>query len=673
MTEDQQPASETDAPHDPSRWRSRIAASKRTKREFLADWQTNVDYRRGKPFNTDSDVDRISVNQDWPMTKAKQAQLFSQVPEVVLETDYDEYRSAVYPFGRYLNKQIETCGAAAAMFEMLPDVINKAGIGAICVSYEALTDTAMLPSRNMSHLPKPMQDMALQLGIVKMVPTKRVRDARFRWRRVDPDNLLWPSEFRGSDFNEAPWIGESGKCTWAEGKRWFSLKDEDKERVLSSPEEIDEDVDGVTDSNDVTRENSDHNYVHYDQIFYKRYLYHEGETSFCSIQRVVFVRGITDPAINELWKGQKLSSDGMRYVGSLKFPIQVCTLAFMSDDAVPPSDSSIIRPQVDEKIKSRSQMMLQREHSQPLRWADTNRIDPTVLDQIMNANYNGIVLVQGDGQKILGEVPRAQYPRENWEFDNVINQDLRELSQVGENQSGSISSGETSASEARIVQSNFQTRIGVERGRVTTTFLNCVEVLAGLASLYGTFEVPEVPVEQAQRMQQGWDRQMVGQKMVFSVRPGATILLDAEQEIQRLMRYLNMTAKSGRVDIGESITRITELHGLDPAKNVTPPPQPKPEPPNVSFRFSGEDLQQAMPVAILLESGQGPKPESLQAARTLLSASATPVGGAPPQAPPAPGPAGDTPPGGPPPDLPLPGGANPDYTTMPLVETRREA
>src|SRR5262245_49386092 len=112
-------------------WRARIQDSIEFIRKLTPQWRTNVDYRRMKQFATDDDCDRIQIPFDWAATKAKQAQLFSVVPEVRLTPKAERYARGVPTFAKKLNEIICRARVGTAMDECLPDVINAAGIAAV--------------------------------------------------------------------------------------------------------------------------------------------------------------------------------------------------------------------------------------------------------------------------------------------------------------------------------------------------------------------------------------------------------------------------------------------------------------------------------------------------------------------------------------------------------------
>jgi hypothetical protein len=64
---------------------------------------------------------------------------------------------------------------------------------------------------------------------------------------------------------------------------------------------------------------------------------------------------------------------------------------------------------------------------------------------------------------------------------------------------------------------------------------------------------------------------------------------------------------------------IWQLHGFDPAKLTQAPPPPNPDKPNISYRFSGDDLLNPMAVALLTKSGIQIGPDDIKAAATMIA------------------------------------------------------
>jgi hypothetical protein len=677
---------------DVSMWRSNMSRCRRVRRDLVVEWSENIDRRRGKLFDTDSDEDRIAVPLDWSATKAKQAMLFSQVPEARLKAKHKAYAGAVPTFGRKLNETLGLAEVGTAMDECVPDCINASGIAAVIVSFETLSVTKDYTS-NLQTPPAAAPGAppagpggamaAMAPGAPPAPPTAGAlpgavpapgappapapiqvpfaTDKRFTIERISPADLLWDVAFAGSNFNKSGWIGRDGRMPWAVALRVFGRSEEnpngltqaDKTSVCGQDKRTS--IDMLTHGDEKDRFRTP-NLVNYQEIFYRRYLFHEDETSFYAIQRVVFVSGKTEPVIFEEWKGQRRGENDS-IVGSWKFPIQLLTLTYLSDEAIPPSDTAMGRPQVDELCESRTEQMLNRRHSRPMRWFNNNLVAPELVTAFMRGDWQGMLPINGSGERAIGEVARASYPPDNNEQDRVTKADFNETWQTG----GSIGMGGggntqiRSSAEAQATQQNFTTRIGYERGRVAKFFVNIAEVTAGLLALYGDW------TDEEKQAMQGWDLFKLPTSFVYSVRPDSTVLLDSQQRYQRLEGFLNISAKSGMVD---ELPVLTEMAGLaDIDETIVHPPQPKPPTPaTISVRISSAaDLQDPLMVALLIHTGQMPDPSVIaQAKQFIVDAHVPPPPAPPPGMPGAPGaPAPPGGPGGPQPPPPPPGHPGP--------------
>lgn len=687
--------------------RSDIKLSRRKRDEFVNIWQLNVDARRGKGFDTAGDEGRSMVPVDWTITKSKAAQLFSQMPQVRLTPKHEAFAQAVPVFAKIVNDLMTAANTEAVVSEAVVDCINASGIGACVVRYEALTDMVPVAAVDTAIMPPPPspeagaapstlapdatadptagpdatmtpEDASGGSGAPPAAPAtlpmqsvQRTLDARFVVDRISPSDLLWPTRFRLSDWNKSPWLGHTQRAPWPHAKRLLNLRDEDKDKVVGASQNR-----NVTLANkSATEAQTTEEIVEWDEVFYWRYLYDETAPSYDAIQRVVFVQGLDEPQVDEPWKGQEFDAQSGDYVGSCLLPIRVLTLHYISDEAIPPSDSAIIRPQIKELQEGREHMRQQRKHSRPLRWFNVDLVDPTMTHDLIAGTWQGMIPVQGTGDRAMGEIARSTYPAENMEFDRQLKNDIQEAVGVGPNQSASYASGERSASEAQIVQANFQTEIGQQRARVAAFFVSIAEVLAGLWCLYGKIEPTGIGAsigpDGEQRLQQ-WDRQRINQKFVFDVRADSTVRLDAQQLIQQLQSALNMTAQSGFINPKPVIAKIFELNGIDPAEVMVDPTPKGPEPPKIVYTFKGEDLQNPIVLAVINKTGQGPGPQDVQAAQQELQSlmqppqppgvpGAVPGGvGAPPMPPagPGPGPGGQM-------ALPMPGPSGPGAPPVP--------
>lgn len=614
-------------------------------------WQENV-AKRIKSSDT-TPRSEVLVNKDWPVTKAKVTQLYSQTPEVRLtpRIDFPGAQEAVAIFGRELNHTITEIDVGATIEEICTDVVNASGIGGVLVTCDKRTETKQVPEIDPSTLPPDVQ-MSIATGAFQlpMVDVDVVADIQHRCDRISPACLLVPSDFDRSDYDKARWLGYDGEMTWAQATRSLGLSEEQKDEVVGQSQKsrsgsmrtLSADTNRFLDTEVVT----------FTEVYYWRHYYHPEETNFHALQRVVFVDGLDEPVVNEPYAVQKRQEDGT-LIGVKKNPIRVLTLTYISDDCLPPSDSTILRPSVSELEQSRKDMSDQRKFSKPFRWGDGNRISANTRAKIDQGDFQGFIWTNGPGDRAVGEVARAAFPPEKYELDAIINNEITELAQVGTNQAGAFSSGERSAREAGIIEKNFQRRVGMEQDKVQKFLLGIAEVMAGHIAMYGTFELPD---------QLGATRESLANAFAYSVRADSTIRKDADDQIERIAKGLNLTAQSGYVNPKDPVTQIWELLGQDASKIVIDPQPKEPEPIKVSVS-KAEDLNDPLFLAMLMRTKQGPLPIDVVASikllkQTMLGMLPTPVSQPPSE------PSGD--------GIQRPGITNAEWETAPRIERRSE-
>jgi len=643
--------------------RSIVETCKTYRRKLVENWSISIDYRRGKGFSSESDTEKVTVPLDWSFTKTKQASLFSQVPQIRVNHHPETMMAGpgLHKFESRVNDTLKAAGIEAAMDEVLPDCINASGIGVALVSFESITEDKEVPKMDLSMLPPEIAAQALQTGMldgqpIEMEVVPQVVDKRYVIQRISPSDFIWPLNFVGSDFNQASLIGRSGRIPWAEAAKKYKLTDADKESVLGEDRSV---IDRLTHDIDKDQTQPDQ-MVGFDEIWYKEFQYNEDASSYHTLHHLVYLHGKHEPVVDEPWKGQKIDESG-KVLGARKFPLQVISLAYISDECIPPSDSAIGRGQVDELNQSRTDRLKQRRRNVPVRWFDVNRVDPTIQQSLMRGTWQAMIPVQGDGSRIIGEVAKVGHPQEDPSFDQVAKNDLSEAWTIGNNQLGSGVDVETKG-EANEIASNFQTRVGRERAKVASFFVNIGEILGSLMCLY------EDPAEFGEGFDPG-----LSALLEFSILADSTVLVDSNLRLKRLNDFVNTYAKSGWVALEPVLKEIASLTGLDPNVVIKAPEPAPPAEPNISLRLTGgEDMMNPLLLAFMMKSGQAPEPDLIMKAKELIQ-SAVVVPSPPPnpadgQIPPPGGPAG----GVPPPPPPAVGEANPDATILPTIKKRSD-
>lgn len=683
-------------------WKGRIEASRAVKKDILRTWQDNVAYRKGKPFRTAPNDETVTVPEDWSRTKNKQAQLFYQIPEVKLKARRPEFMGATAVFAAALNFELtQKIHPEHMMNECLADVINASGIAICEVGYDASFEDVALGEAGvgepgvdggmegsepgMGQLPPgaPGQQFTTEtlpaggaipdaaggggLGMpMPPVPpapptapqtvAKPIYECIYT-ERISPAHFLWPVEFVKSDWQKASWLGKEGYLALAEAKRRKWVGENAKGISIDNRDWL------LSMEDDASRTKSTDVYIKYVICYYRPYDFDPEEKDPKKIKQVILVegeggeKGGMKKVSDEDFKWQKQDPQSGKWVGMTTYPIKVMTITYISDQAIPPSDSEIGRPQVKELIRARTDMQKQRARSLPMRWYDVNMIDPVIGDRIRKGKWEDMIPTNGPGEHAIGEVARAAYPNQNFEFDKVAKQDLDKGWSMGDSQQSVATPGDTTAAEVNAMQSSLNTRLDFERSWVLRFFMQVAEGVAQLMQMFCDNEdyvwiVGQDGVEALKP----WNKDMIAGEYIFEAKPDSQLRLDVTQERNQALNLYKLLRKDPLINPTGLVQQLLEVHGLDPAKGMAQQEPPKPEPAKVSYSFKGEDMVNPMVVAIMQKSPTPLTAQDIQAAQQLLASVITP-----------PQPQGGMPlPGGEPPPT-GPTGANPEHPGTPEV------
>jgi hypothetical protein len=592
-------------------WKAEIRNAETRRDRYLPRWQQNVKAFEGAiPGQAD---EAVWVNKDYPRVKGKLSQLFFRVPEVQLRARQPQFAPAAPVYGAALNQKLRSMGVEYAIDEALTDVLCPAGLGAVVVGYEVVTESVQRPSTDLTGAPPEVGAALVESGLVEVEKVDVPIHEEYYVERISPAKFLWPASFKGSDWQKAAWLGYEFEVPLEDAKRKYKLPDEFQ--GVKPKRENDLAPDAGDDATP-TNESMVRGWV----IWYRAHLYDKSVKHPMKFRRLVIVDGHDKPVRHEDSPYQRWDAERRRWIGMTSFPIKPITLTYVPDKAVPPSDAQLGRPQVNELIRSRTLMMAQRERSLPVRWYDTNQIDDEASELLRNAWIQSWVPLQGPGERALGEIARANFPRENFEFDNVITRDLDETWSMSPNAVGGDTVGETTAEEVQAMQRSTGIRLDYERNKVLRWFVGVAEAVGSLMQLFSDDqEFAEVVGADGAKRLQVWDRTQIQGEFAFECKPDSQLRLDAAQARQDSRNLYQFLANDPHVNRTKLLEDVLRTHNLDPATIITQPPPKGPEAPNVSYRFSGDDLNPLNPnfpivLSILQQTGIRFDPKLIQAA-----------------------------------------------------------
>ena len=600
-------------------WKQRVTASQKLIEKYRETWQKNVAAFAGQPLDREPKTDQIIVNKDFPRVKQKQSQLFFQSPEVQLKARREDYQDAGNRFQPVLNFILtRKIMADKMMDEVLTDVLCPSGIGVSKIGYQATVDgTSQVPSVDVSQMPPEQQLQMMQAGQIEMLDVPKIIHEEYFWRRVSPAKVLIPVEFGGSNYDDAPWLGFEFRMSLAECKALYKLP-ADFDGKASRDENL------LAPDREISRDADENKSVKGWEIWYKASLFDPKVKHPQRQRRLVMIEGFDTPAAHDDSPYQKFDEDtGKLVVGFTKFPIRILTLTYVPDSPIPPSDCTITRPQVAELWKGRTQMVKQRDRSIPLRWFDVNQVDTETADKLEKGEIQEMIPLQVPGDRALGEIARAQYPRETFEFDNIVARDMDEAWMMGSNQLGSNTRGDTTAKEVGVMQSNISIRLDYERAKVLRYYVEGAELVGSLLQMFADDEdYIEVLGEDGTKRLQTWDKTKIAGEFVFDAKPDSAIKIDAHQDRQQSLNLYQLLANDPHINRLKLVESVIRKHNLDPAPIIVPQPPPKPAAdPAITYRFAGEDLNPLNPsfaivMQILEQAGIKIDPKAIQEAQT---------------------------------------------------------
>lgn len=569
-------------------WKARIehARSLREPRERV--WKNAIQegYLGQRASGTD---DEVVVNKSFPFVEQKKAQLVFQVPEVSLKPKRPGLEQAVHVFQAALNHELGPDGAhAKRMFDACLFDVLTCGIAASKIGYAAFLGERTVTGPN---------------GKPRRLPT--LAHEEYFWRRVSPDKLLLPVEFEGDDFDDADWLGMEFEKDLETAIRDYKLpKDFD-----GGTTEIAKSLSGEKDAialGAVTKK------VKGVEIWYRAHRF-DPDAHPLAYRCLVLLEGQDDPVRHSESPYQRPTPDG-KLGGMRGSPIHLLTLRTIAGSAYPPSDVEMARHIEDELSKGRTQMIQQRDRNIPLRWADQNRLSPDQLKKIIDGDIGSVTPVDGNGNEIIGEVARANFPRENFTFNEICAADYEDIWAIGKNQRGLRDEGARTATEIQVMQGAADLRLDAERTRVLGFFTSGAKKFGSLLQLFkDEASYIEIVGEDGQQALMQWDKTAIQGEFAYDVKADSALRIDRAMERKQLLDLYNLTANDPNVARVELLKQLLRAYHLDPTRIVVEqlPPAP-PEKPRVSLSFKGEDLAIPAVWAILKEYGLEPGPGAEQ-------------------------------------------------------------
>lgn len=589
-------------------WQTEIEQAIDRRKKYEEGWKTNVNRQRGETPKLIGIQQKevITVNDDFANTEQKKSQLFHQTPVVHLTAKQAGAEQAAPLAQAVLNSFLgpEEIDAEAVMDELLEDCLCPAGFGAVKIGYE--DRKVDVPNPVLDPLGQPVVDPATGQPQTELVPNTIWQ--RYYMERISPVDVLVPASFTQSRHAHAPWLGFVYQVDAD------SLgKNVDTKRVSEQPPDS-------SLAPAVDKEFQRAGATGY-EIWYKASLYDASVKNPDLIRRLVIIKQTRQAQavlVHEDSPYQRFDpATGRFLLGVRGFPIRLLTLRTIADTTFPPSDCAISRPQVDELSLGRSQMVLQRRRNIPLRGFDGTRFTKDIIEKIKSGDVQGLINFPGPlDDTMFKQLAPAEFPRENFTFNDYVANDIAKLWALGKNQSGLIDENNPTATQSSIADKASENRMAKERARVVAFFASCAAAVLDLLQLYADeSQTVQIIGPDGEKALQTWDKTQIQGRFAFEVKPDSSIRINAADERELFLRYYNFAAKSPNTNLVELDKQLALKFNQDPARIIKAPEPPPPEKPKINFSFKGDDLlgpQAPVVLSILEQSGVHIDPTAIQ-------------------------------------------------------------
>jgi hypothetical protein len=579
-------------------WADQVSDAQKRRKKELPLWKANLARYRGErpKFTGIAPNETITVNVDFYQTEQKKAQLFFQTPTVMVAPKRGLNQPALLERAALVSEVVNyylgphEIDAEALVDALLLDHLCPAGFGASVLGYEAVMANVSVPTAP----PAPGQ-APTPVGAPQTVPQKIW--CRFYWDRIDPAKILIPTQCQSTDWTKAPWLGYEVDLD----------QDQAADARLLPRRDL-----GVGVSEDSLAAPADKEFLsacsHAYVIWYRASVYDPSVQNPEIYRRLVLMAGErTTPrvAVHEPSPFQTVDAAGRVTAGLRGNPIHLLSIRPMTGSAYAPSDCSISRAAADELSQGRTQMMIQKRRSLPQRGVDTTLVDKTVVDKLVAGTMQEIIPIKGDPSQAIKPIGMAVFPRENFEFNNVVQRDSDQLWALGANQQSVAATSGKTATELSLIQQATDTRLTKERNRVLAWFAAGAEKLSALIQMFGTQDdlVPILGPDGWTAWQQA-EHDPTPVRYLFSIKPDSSVRQDAAETQTKLLNAYNMLARDPHVNRTALLTLIAEEFGFDPQAIIIPQvPPPPPDPPKPSIALKAEDLQDPSVIELLRQYG----------------------------------------------------------------------
>lgn len=591
-------------------WRSRLTAGREIAKDLVLEGRKSVARYTAHTLKTKPKEHTVVVPLDYASVEQKKAQLF-QVPEMIAEGRTPEAEPMAPLFAAIANYQLgpEGVNASAMMFEAQTDVLIQ-GYAVTKIGYENVVDGTkpvetgrQIPDPNFQQSPGAILGLQPAPMVPETVDAPNIISETYYWRRIPPGFLLVDAEFRGSNFDESPFLAWRFSEDVPDSELGGGHSETDDELLLVQPD----------------RAKSGKRKKRYGtEGWYKACLF----DADCKHPDLVRTFKLYDndekPAERrnspfQRWAvpGQPLSVDylpGSKLVGMKGYPLHILTLRYTPDSAFPLSDVQMGGILSDEISTGRTQVLRRRDRSLPQTGYDATRVTPADLAKIEKNENSAFIGFNGPiDDSMFKQIDKGQFGRENFAFNDQAQQDYDKAWAHGAHGGVLKADSPETATKTQSINHSIENRLQMERTRELEWFVAGATKLMSLYQIFADAQdyAPIVGATGQQRLQ-AWDKTMIPGPFILKTRPNSHIRLNPEQDFRQDLELFNLAGNAPEGNRMYMLQRLFMKRGWDPARALQQPPPKQADAATGSVSLKVEDfVGPGAPVAQILARALG--------------------------------------------------------------------
>ncbi len=491
MAQDVEVADEKTPAQTAKEWAGRIRRAQQRQKAWHPWWEAAFEaYTPSVKDNPKDYSGQVRTGRIFTIVERKSAELFYQKPDLtvspspLLEALGDQGVQVASAQGAIVNELLGLDGvnvrrlARRGIFDHLLFSIGPGRMGWRAYTKDTPTSVPVMDDAGQPVLDPMTGQPQTQVQVVPVT----IKGEVF-WEPMSPKQFVFDADFDSNDFDTCPWVGEKFRMGLIEAKREFGADKfpDDFKGSMSGD-------DPAFDQGDAPDKLPSIDLVTGTRIWYHACLFDEAVVHPDAIQELVFIDGIPEAVRDRPSPDQTFDAQGRLTPDSLVgYPIHPLAIRIVTDAAYTMSDVAVALPVVQELDKFREQMIDQRSATTLRYLYNTDNLPQADLEKAIAAPLGGAIGLPAaafaDINRTITAMPHGPYPRENFQFNDYIDQDLSRIHAIDATSSGTTEASVT-ATEANLRQANVNVRLSWEQGFVADWFVKGATKFATLVQRY---------------------------------------------------------------------------------------------------------------------------------------------------------------------------------------------